>query len=366
MKWSWRIGRVFGIDVYVHATFLILLAFAAWTGYRPRHLTADALNSVLFVGLFFVIVVLHELGHCLTARRYGITTHDITLLPIGGMARLARMPEKPWQELVIALAGPAVNVVIGVVLYFVLRAPETDWVLSGIRLAGGPLLVNLFKANALMALFNLVPAFPMDGGRVLRALLAMKWDYAKATSTAAAIGQSLAWGFGAIGLLHNIWWLVIAIFVFLGAEAEEDLVKTKSMLGTTPVGDVMVREFRALAPGDPLSLAVQHVVAGFQQDFPVVDDGQVAGVLTRARLLAGLTKHGEGARVGDFMLRDFRTAVADEPAEQAFQRLQDCDCHTMPVLRDGRLAGMLTTDNLGEFVMIRAALKGERLRRPLI
>lgn len=366
MKWSWRIGRVARIDVYMHATFLVLLAYAAYSGYQHRHEWADALGGVLFIATFFCVVVMHELGHCLTARRFGIETHDITLLPIGGLARLSRLPEKPSQELLIALAGPAVNVALGILLYLILRAPPQERLLAGVRLVGGDLLINLFYANGLMAVFNLVPAFPMDGGRVLRALLAMKMDFARATSVAATVGQALAWGFGAIGLYHNIWWLVIAIFVFLGAEAEADFVKTKSLLATVRVEDVMIKEFRALATQDLLTSAVQQVTAGFQEDFPVVENGRVVGVLTRSRLLAGLSKQDPNARVGDFMATDFRTAFAWESTAEAFLRLQDCPCHAMPVLRDSRLVGMLTTGNLGEFVVIQAALKGERLRKPLI
>ncbi len=366
MKWSWRIGRVAGIDVYMHATFLVLLAYAAYSGFEHRHEWLDAVGGVLFIALFFCVVVMHELGHCLTARRFGIETHDITLLPIGGLARLSRLPEKPSQELLIALAGPAVNVVLGVVLYLVLRAPPQERLLAGVRLVGGDLLVNLFYANGLMAVFNLVPAFPMDGGRVLRALLAMRMDFAKATSVAATIGQALAWGFGAIGLYHNIWWLVIAIFVFLGAEAEADFVKTKSLLSTVRVENVMIREFRALHPEDRLAGVVQQATTGFQEDFPVVEGGKVVGVLTRARLLAGLSRQEPTARVGEFMVSEFRTAFAWESTAEAFLRLQDCACHAMPVLRDGELVGMLTTDSLGEYVLIQAASKGQRLRKPLL
>jgi Zn-dependent protease len=367
MKWSWRIGRVAGIDLYVHATFLILVGYVAWSAYQPRRLAADAFGGVLFIALFFGVVVLHELGHCLTARRYGIATHDITLLPIGGLARLERMPEKPGQELLVALAGPAVNVVIGVALYALLRVPDPGHLLDGVRLVGGSLLVNLFYANGLMAVFNLVPAFPMDGGRVLRALLAMRLDYARATATAATIGQALAWGFGSISLFtHNWWLLLIAVFVFLGAEAEADFVQTRSKLSAVKVEDVMVREFHALLAQDRLAVAAQHILAGFQQDFPVVDGDKVVGVLTRRQLLTGLARQGPTAAVGDYMERDFRTAFHWETTDAAFQRLENCACRSLPVLCEGRLAGMLTADNVGEYVMIQAALRGERIRRPLL
>lgn len=362
MKWSWRIGRVTGIDLYLHATFLILVGYVAYTSYRQRGSWTDAAWGVVFIVAFFGIVVLHELGHCLTARRFGIGTRDITLLPIGGLARLDRMPEKPGHELLIALAGPAVNVVIGVILYALLRAPQPGQGLADIRLAGGDLMVNLFRANALMAVFNLIPAFPMDGGRVLRALLSLKLGFARATEAAATVGQALAWGAGSIAIFsHNWWLLIIAVFVVLGAEAEADFVKTKSALAASRVEDIMIREFRALTVEEPLAEAVKHSLAGFQQDFPVLADGRVVGVLTRRRLLAGLSSAGDRAPVRDFMLSDFRTAFAWESTGEAFQRLHDCDCHAMPVLHDGRLVGVLTADNLGEYVMIRAALGGGQL-----
>lgn len=354
MKWSWRIGRVAGIDLYVHATFLLLLVYVVHLAYQSRHSWVDACGAVLLVGAFFSVVVLHELGHCLVARRLGIPTQDITLLPIGGVARLARLPERPRHELVIALAGPAVNVGIGIALYALLRAPAPGQLLGGVRLVGGDLLVNLFYLNAFMAVFNLAPAFPMDGGRVLRALLAMKQDYARATDQAATVGQALAWACGAIALFKQNWWLLlIAVFVVLGAEAEAGFVRTRAALARVRVGELMIREFRVLSPADPLSRAVALALAGFQQDFPVVTGDQVVGVLTRRRLLAGLARGNDQAPVSEFMLRDFRTTGVEESAAEAFQRLQDSDCPALPVLEEGRLVGLLTAEQLGEHLLVR-------------
>ncbi len=354
MKWSWPVGRVAGIDLRVHATFLILLAYAAHRAYLPRQAWLDAAGAVLFIVLFFGVVVLHELGHCLTARGYGIATFDITLLPIGGVARLERLPDHPRQEMVIALAGPAVNVVIGLALYAVLRAPHPGQWIGGVRLVGGDLLVNLFYANALMAAFNLLPAFPMDGGRVLRALLAWKGDYARATERAATFGQALAWACGSIALFKQNWWLLfIAVFVFLGAEAEADFVRTRALLAPGRVGDLMIREFRFLGPDDPLSRAAAWAVGGFQQDFPVVNQGQVVGVLTRRRLVAGLAAGQTHAPVREHLERDYRTAYAWESTAEAFQRMQECECPLLPVLEGGRLVGLLTAEQLGEAALLR-------------
>src|SRR5579871_835785 len=181
MKWSWRIGRLLGIDVYMHATFLILLVWLGISYYLPRHRIADAVNGLTLIVALFAIVILHELGHALTARRFGIRTRDITLLPIGGVARLERMPKDPKQELLVALAGPAVNVVLAGVFLLAILLTGTELTVPDSRLAGGSFLSNLMWINVSLAVFNMVPAFPMDGGRVLRALLAMRLDYVHAT-----------------------------------------------------------------------------------------------------------------------------------------------------------------------------------------
>jgi len=203
MKWSWRLGRFAGIDVYMHATFLMLLAWMAVSYYLPRQSMTDVVNGLAFILALFAIVILHEFGHALTARRFGIRTRDVTLLPIGGVARLERMPEDPRQELLVALAGPGVNVVLAGILLLVLVPTATLEAVNEIRLVGGHFLSKLLWINVSLAAFNLIPAFPMDGGRVLRALLAMRMDYVRATQVAASVGQALAIVFGFIGLFYN-------------------------------------------------------------------------------------------------------------------------------------------------------------------
>lgn len=358
MKWSWRIGRVAGIDVYLHATFLILVAYVAWIYYRIRGNPADALQGLAFIGTLFAIVVLHELGHALAARRYGIQTRDITLLPIGGMARLERMPEKPAQELVVALAGPAVNLVLagGLLLGLLPSLRSDNW--GQLHLIGGSFLVNIFLTNLWMAGFNLIPAFPMDGGRVLRALLAWRLEYTRATEIAARVGQGLALVFVVVGLLiPNPFLLFIALFVWMGAAGEAGMVQMKSALDGIPIRGVMITDYQTLAPQEPLSRAVQHILAGFQQDFPVVERGEVVGVLTRADLMTALARQGTDARVGEVMRREFQTADPSEMAETVFARLQACNCHSLPVVQNRQLVGIVTAENVGEFLMIRSALR---------
>ncbi len=363
MKWSWRIGRIAGIDVYIHATFLILLAWVGIGHYMAHADIWDAARGVGFILALFGVVVLHELGHALAARRYGIRTRDITLLPIGGVARLERIPDNPRQELVVALAGPAVNVALAGGLYVVIGLVDTLETLTQAQNVGGSFLSELMWANVALAVFNMLPAFPMDGGRVLRALLAARMPHVQATQIAAAVGQAMALLFGFVGLLAGTPLLIfVALFVWLAAAQEASMVQMRSALSGIPVHHAMITDFRTLRPDDSLAAAVAHVLDGFQQDFPVVDGDRVVGVLTRADMLSALSQLGQGAPVAQVMQREFAVADAQEMLETAFARLQACACHTLPVLQNHDLVGLLTTDNLGEYMMIQAALEAARGR----
>lgn len=358
MKASWKIGRLAGIEVHVHVTFLLLLGWVALTQFLVRHDWRDALGGLGFILSLFAIVVLHELGHALMARRFGVRTRDITLLPIGGVARLERIPEQPRQELLVALAGPAVNVVLAGLLFALLRA--TGGVTTPVDLQHGeaPFLTRLLWVNVSLALFNLLPAFPMDGGRVLRSLLAMRMPHARATAIAATIGRGFAWVLGFIGLFSNPFLLFIALFVWIGATQEAGQARMKSALHGLSVAQVMVRDFRTLSSEDTLADAVAHVLAGCQEDFPVLDHGRPAGVLKRTDLLAGLARRGESARVAEVMQQAVSTTRPDEPVEEVLTRLPDGDPCVLPVLEQGRLVGLFTAENLGEYLMIQAALEG--------
>ncbi|TAK87498.1 MAG: site-2 protease family protein [Betaproteobacteria bacterium] len=299
MKWSWKIAQVAGIGIYVHATFVILLAWVGFSHYLPRHSWQDVADGVLFIIALFTIVVLHELGHALTAKRFGVRTRDITLLPIGGVARLERIPDEPRQELAVALAGPAVNVLLAAILFAMLAAGERVTALTDVTLVGGDFLSKLMWVNVSLALFNLLPAFPMDGGRVLRALLAIRMNYLRATQIAAGIGQGIALLFGLLGLFVNPFLVFIALFVWMGAAQEAGMAQMRSAFGGIPVGQVMTTEFRTLSPG--------------------------------------------------------------EMAELALARLQSSTCRSLPVLRNGPLVGIVTLENAGEFMMIQAAMHARLL-----
>ena len=369
MKSSWKIGRVAGIEIHLHFTFLLLLAWVGLSHYLQRRDWNDAVSGLTFIIALFTIVVLHELGHALAARRFGIRTRDITLLPIGGVARLERIPEKPREELLVALAGPAVNLVLAGLLFAILSLGRERSPLTEFSLVGGDLLTKLMWVNLSLAGFNLLPAFPMDGGRVLRAVLAMRLDYVRATNIAAAIGQGMAWVFGFLGLFTNPFLLFIALFVWIGAAQEAGMAQMKSALAGLPVDRVMLTDFRVLAPEDTLARAVEHILAACQQDFPVVQGGEVVGVLTRSDLLTGLAGQGQGALVGEVMQRNFCTADPNEMVETVLGRLREEDSRTLPVIENGKLKGIFTAENLGEYLMVQTALhksvpgkRGQELR----
>lgn len=362
MRWSWELGEYAGIAVYIHATFLLLIGWIALLHWTHQGTWQAVVNGVVFILLLFGCVLLHEFGHALTARRYGIRTRDITLLPIGGVARLEKMPEKPVQELWVALAGPAVNVVLFIVLYLILQAKTALMAFLQVDagMVKGTLWERLTVVNLFLAGFNLLPAFPMDGGRVVRALLAMRMDYVQATNIAAGLGQGMAFLFGLFGLLYNPFLLFIALFVWIGATQEASIVQIKSALGGIPVQRAMLTDFRTISPHDPLERVVEFILSGWQQDFPVMEGRQVIGVLTRNDLLNALAQQGLNRLVQDVMQRDFEVVDAGEMLESVLPRLQACACHSMPVMRGGELVGLLTMDNVGEFVLIQSALDASR------
>jgi len=357
MKWSWKLGKIIGIDVYLHTTFLLLIGWIALTNWLQENSLVAVISGVGFILALFASVILHEYGHALTARRFGVKTRNITLYPIGGVANLERIPEDPKQELWVAIAGPAVNVVIALILFiglFFTRALEP---LTSLSLTGGSFVERLMVTNLILVGFNLIPAFPMDGGRVLRALLAMKLEYTAATQIAASIGQGIAFLFGFIGLFSNPFLVFIALFVWIGAQSEARMVTLKSVLNGIPVERAMLTNFTVLSKDDSLVKAVDYVLSGDQKDFPVVADEQVVGILSQSELLEGLRRNGEATLVGSVMRRDFQTADSFEMLDTAFARLQDSACHTFPVLHQSKFVGLLTMDNVGEFIRIQSILE---------
>jgi Zn-dependent protease len=357
MKWSWKIARLWGVDVYVHATFLLIIAWVAysyWTEFGK--LTAVA-SGILFILVLFGCVVLHEYGHALMARRFGVRTRDITLYPIGGVARLERIPEKPIEELWVALAGPAVNILIAILLAAYLAARGSLHLSSLWTVTSGGFLARLLAVNFTLAAFNLIPAFPMDGGRVLRALLGLRMDHLRATQIAASVGQALAFVFGFAGLFGNAGLLFIAFFVWIGAEQEANMARVKFALGGVPVSRAMQTRFDVLSPTDSLGRAVDLILAGSQHDFPVVEGGRLVGMLDRERLIRSLSAGGAEQLVSAAMRSDLPPIDSHEMVEQALARLNESQTKTLPVTHAGQLAGLLTSENVTELLMIRSALR---------
>jgi Zn-dependent protease len=357
MKWSFRIGRVRGIDVRVHATFFIFLIWIGLSGFLREGTAAAAVNGMLFMVTVFATVVLHEFGHALTAQHFGIHTRDITLLPIGGVARLDRMPEKPRQELLVALAGPAVNVAFALMFLLVLRIRGQSTAIDQAAFDTAPLLVRLLWVNGIMAAFNLLPAFPMDGGRALRALLALRGDYVGATRTAARLGQGIAFLLGLLGLFSNPMLVFIALFVWIGAAGETQAVEMKHAMANIPVQSAMVTAFTTLSTSDTLATATSALLHGTQIDFPVVDDhGHLVGVLSRTRFIDGLAKVGMEGSVVDAMTRSFEVTHPSEMLDVAFARLQTSEAPLMPVIDGDCLVGLITLENVGELLMVKEAI----------
>ena len=310
------------------------------------------------------MLVLHEFGHISAARRYGIKTPEVTLLPIGGVASLQRLPSDPVQELVVALAGPAVNLVIGLALIVAVGSVHPGE-LAQIDNPKLSLLGRLAIANLFLVVFNLIPAFPMDGGRVLHALLAMRVGAAQATEIAARIGQALAFGLGFLGLFGNPLLLFIAIFVYIAAGGEAQMSAAQQALKGVSVGEAMETRFTPVSIDANLGQAVDALLATAQHEFPVVDAFmKPVGLLTREDILGAVRKHGGEEPASGFMRLGVDSVRAEAPVEGLFERLQDPKAAALYVTDvDGRIVGLLTRQSLGEVIMIRAARPDWRFDR---
>ncbi|MBL8091668.1 MAG: site-2 protease family protein [Anaerolineales bacterium] len=360
MRWQWRLGKFFGIDVYVHATFLLLIAWVGYSHWLANQNWGEVLSGIIFILALFACVILHEYGHALTARKFGVKTRDITIYPIGGVARLERMPEKPIEELWVALMGPAVNVVIALILFAYLFLTSSMFRLGDLSIASGSFLGRLLVVNIILVLFNLLPAFPMDGGRVLRALLAMRMDYVRATQIAATIGQGMALLFGLIGLFGNASLLFIAFFIWIGASQESSMTQMKNAISGIPVGRAMLTDYKSLSPRDPLERMSQLLLAGSQHDFPVVDEERIVGVVTRDDFIKALSQHGDKIAISAVMKKDLPEIDSYEMVENALEKIQESGVPALPVTHAGQLVGIITAENITEYLMIRSAIRNAR------
>jgi Zn-dependent protease/predicted transcriptional regulator len=355
-KWSWTVAWIGGIRISVHVTFLALVAWFAVAVWMEVGNLARVTAGVAFLLLVFGCVLAHELGHALMAQRFGLQTREITLLPIGGVARLERFPDNPMESLWIALAGPAVNIAIAGALLLVLRAAGVWEPLSLVGLTRGPFLERLMLVNISLAVFNMLPAFPMDGGRALRALLATRLDERRATRIAARLGQGMAVLFAVIGWLANPLMILIALFVWTGAAQEATMADLRSALHGIPVSQAMFTTFRSLAPDAALSTAVDIVQHEGQHDFPVIRGGRLVGLLTRDGLMRGLKQAGAPSPIADVMECVFPVVGPDDRLDAALAQLDAGQSSAAVVVHDGRLIGLLTTEAVAEFLALQAAL----------
>jgi len=365
MKWSLYLGKIAGIKIYIHWSFIFLLGWILIANFQMGYSLYEGLAGIGFVLIIFTCVVLHELGHALTAKRYGIKTKNITLLPIGGLANMERMPEKPGQELLVAIMGPFVNVVIALALYLYLSATggiPTMEELAALQeegyslLVGGYFLFYLMIINVILVLFNILPAFPMDGGRMLRAMLSYKFDRATATKIAARIGQVIAVLFVIIGFYANFWLIFIGIFIFFGAGVEALFETTKSMLSKFKVRDVTMTSYTILSPQDTIGKAVKTLLEGQEREFLVGEENEVQGVLTRNEIIKGLNERGKETIISEVMRKDFITLQPGMELKDAYQTLMVNPCSMAPVFEDDVLIGVLDQENINELVMVSKAL----------
>lgn len=357
--WNLRLGRVAGIPIEIHWTFWLLLVYVFVGDFSETGDTNAALEGVATVMAIFACVVLHELGHALAALKFGVNTRDITLYPIGGVARLERIPEKPSQELIVAIAGPLVNVVI-VAALLAAGVGLPEHIEEPAALVKSSFFSRLLLVNASLVVFNLLPAFPMDGGRIFRAFLALFMDYAAATRIAASIGQFMAIVFGFLGLSGSPMLLFIALFVWLGASSEATSVEQRVLLKSANVRDAMLVDYISVRDDETLESVVNKLLKGSQSEFPVhrSNSNAPAGLMTRNILLATLAEKGPEALVSDCRLEELGQARADRPLVAVVQEMRENGQACLEVLDDtGRILGLLTQENLAEFIMVQSALK---------
>jgi Zn-dependent protease/CBS domain-containing protein len=357
MGWSINIGTIAGTVVRIHLTFLLFLGWIFLAGWYSGGANA-AWSGLAFMILLFACVLAHEFGHIFAARYFGVATPTVTLLPIGGVAQLERIPEKPSEEFLIAIAGPLVNVAIALVLVVVFGASLDARNLASMDSSAAHMLDRLAVVNEFIVLFNMIPAFPMDGGRVLRALLATRLGHVRATEIAASIGQVVAFGLGFLGLFGNPLLIFIAIFVYLAAASEAQLVAIRAMSRDVPVNAAMMTQIARLSPDAHIDEAVTTLLQTSQSEFPVVDaDGRLAGVLSRADMIRALKERGPDSRIADAMTKDVPTIGHRACLDEAFRLLQEKQAPAVGVVdAAGRLAGLITSETVGEMLMVREAL----------
>jgi Zn-dependent protease/predicted transcriptional regulator len=362
MGWSFRIAQVDGIDIKVHVTFFLILILGAveWGGLTG---TADgALYGVVLMVLLFTCVTLHELGHSVVAKHFGIPVRQIVLFPIGGVAYITKNPDKPLHDLLISIAGPLVNVVIALVLFIALGST------GGISMLNGQGLVQEFEtpslqglvlwllaANVTLVAFNLIPAFPLDGGRAFRAILAMFMGYRRATRVASVVGQLLAIVIGIYALINgNFILALIAAYIFFGANQETATAESKTVLKTLRVGDAYNKHALTLAVGDRVSKAVDYLLTSYQPDFAVLQGSTLLGIVTRNDVLRAMASHPTDLYVTEIMERDVLKVDASTTLQEVAEKLQTQGQPIAAVYDGSAYLGLIGIDDISEAFTILA------------
>jgi Zn-dependent protease/predicted transcriptional regulator len=358
MKWSFKAGSILGIEFRIHYTFFILLLFVYIAGMRKG--ATLAINGVLFVCAVFMCVLIHEVGHSILARKYGKETKSITLLPIGGVATIEEMPEKPLQEVVMSAVGPFINLAIAGILYL-FSGQWSGFHPPGIYPAtGGEFLESLIVINIFLAIFNLLPAFPMDGGRILRGFLSLCYSTVKATSIAVFVGQTFALLFVFYGIFFNFWLAIIGIFLYLGAGSEKQQLQIVNLLHNIPISAIMSVNYQTLSPDEPLKKALEKIYHGCQDDFPVIDKGDIKGILNQESIIAAIHEKGVDLSVADVMDKDFISTDPGKPLAQIYKKLSSENKSSIAVIEKNSLKGMLSLSGISRYFMIQSALSEKK------
>ncbi|KYG82477.1 site-2 protease family protein [Roseivirga echinicomitans] len=364
MKRSLYLGQFSKIKVFVHWTFLILIAYIVLVGLSSGQNAAQIGWHILFILTIFLCVVLHEFGHALVGRRFGFRTKDIVLLPIGGVARFEKLPENPKQEFLVSIAGPAVNFVIATIIYFAAQLSiHSVLSLDMTSVNAANFVILLWVVNLSLGFFNLIPAFPMDGGRIFRSILAMFQPREKATKIAVAVGQVLAVGFIVWGLYYNPFLIVIGAFIILAGSAESSMVHSQIWLEGYTAKDIVMHDFATMSGDTTLGDAAKNILNSQSTHFVVTDRGRIVGNINRNQIIKAITTHEEGTTLFEIMEPSTDSISSDTALKELLLNPVLKGGALIPVIEDGDILGVLNMENILEFVAIRESKSNKRLRK---
>lgn len=361
MKWSLFIGKPFGIRLYIHWTFLILLIWISLNSVRAGADFFQASLSVLFMLCVFSCVLLHEMGHALAGKKFGYATKRITLLPIGGVASMDDIPTNPRHELLVTIAGPAVNLILAL-LFSPVFLTEKKFSFDYLHLnSGRDFLANLFLVNITLLIFNLIPAFPMDGGRILRSVLTLQLkNRVKATGIASGVGKVFSVVFFVTGIFFNPFLAVIGVVVFLMAHTENEMVRSGNLLSSFSVADVMMKNYHTLTTKNTMADAVKLLLDVQASDFVVMNGDEIAGLLSRDDIIRALSVNGNDVIVSDTMSKNFICFTPNQSLDSAYSTLLRSSAGIIPVTEGNKLLGIVDAENIREFILVQQAKQLQR------